>query len=180
MSTTTNSGGDGIELSDEKTYKNAEELERLYHDAEMSQRDIADVFDVSQETIRRWMSKHNIEARDRIEATRQSDVGRPRIERASHRLEIGEYETWKVTEGEQTVAVRVHQLLACLDHDPHAVFADDTTHVHHRAGSGDGGKLLNLPANLEVVSVSEHRRLHERGKRVSDPELPCEVISLDQ
>lgn len=54
-----------------------------------------------------------------------------------------------------------HQVLACLNNDPHEVFADDT-HVHHKIGT-----TIDFPANLEVLPIEEHHRKHNEEEFLS-------------
>ena len=84
-----------------------------------------------------------------------------------------------------------HQLLACLNHDPHKVFADDT-HVHHGSGGHDSLPAVEHPranweGNLQVMDSSDHWEHHmvkywsnhassddrkeESGKEISDSNI---------
>jgi len=53
---------------DPENYRDKEWLYQKYWNEEMSQSEIADVCDCSDETIRRWMERHGIEKRDSSEA----------------------------------------------------------------------------------------------------------------
>jgi len=48
----------------DESYKDAEVLERLYHEEGLSTRDIGERFGVSGKTIQRWMERHEIERRN--------------------------------------------------------------------------------------------------------------------
>lgn len=85
--------------------------------------------------------------------------------------ETANYETlergwprWRVTEpnGERKT-VYVHQVLACVDHDPRRVF-DPRTEVHHR----DGVRWHNAPENVEVREADEHGDFHLNGQAFAD------------
>ena len=68
---------------------------------------------------------------------------------------------------DNTGFVRVHQLLVCMDNDPHEVFAEDTV-VHHETGwKGD-----TRASALAVLLNDEHARLHHNGKWVEQEGEP--------
>ena len=61
---------------------------------------------------------------------------------------------------ESNAFVRVHQLAALVDNDPHRVFSPDTE-VHHSVSlPQEFGIKLDIPANVSVLNRSEHRKLH--------------------
>jgi len=61
--------------------------------------------------------------------------------------------------------IGIHVLLATLEvSDVHQVFSDKTE-VHHVAGD-----RLNHPANVEVVTRSEHRELHNSDTPLPSPD----------
>lgn len=53
----------------------------------------------------------------------------------------------------------VHQLLACLKYEPSKVF-DSSNHIHHK----NTHKFDNRLENLELMSTSEHMKLHQTDK----------------
>jgi hypothetical protein len=55
--------------------------------------------------------------------------------------------------------VYVHQLLACVEHDPRAVF-DPDNEVHH----ADGVRWHNAPGNVEVREAVDHAEWHLHGR----------------
>ena len=55
--------------------------------------------------------------------------------------------------------IRVHQIIACLDNDPHEVFSP-STQIHHETGF----KADNRDEALSVLSISEHHELHSDGE----------------
>jgi hypothetical protein len=62
------------------------------------------------------------------------------------------YAYYRCRSGGDDITLYEHQLVACLEHDPHEVFAEETD-VHHTTPVRD----LNLPRYLEVVDKEEHR-----------------------
>lgn len=89
------------------------------------------------------------------------------------------YERWHHTYDGEGKSVYVHQLLACLDYDPHDVFAEDAN-IHH---GNDGNPRLpeceipwaNWEGNLEVMTNSSHRRYHQS---IPDSDLLDELNRL--
>ncbi|MHC3439823.1 hypothetical protein ACYJ1Y_17460 [Natrialbaceae archaeon A-gly3] len=60
-------------------------------------------------------------------------------------------------------SVRVHQLAAIVDNDPHLVFSSDTETHHSVAIPQEFGVKLDIPANVSVLDRTEHRKLHSDG-----------------
>lgn len=74
-----------------------------------------------------------------------------------HSFDSNDYE--RIADHENII--RVHQILACLDNDPHEVFSPDTQ-IHHETGfKGD-----NRSEALSVLSIPEHNDLHAEGEWV--------------
>lgn len=134
----------------EHPHRDPDILRELYHSRGLSCSKVARRLDCSDATISNWLAKLGIEARSEDWSTR--------VEKASHYIDKGGYEQWANRDGNTVTNVAIHQLLACLDHDPHDVFAEGN-HVHHSTGH----PAANIPGLVEIQSRSEHRLLHERG-----------------
>lgn len=132
-------------------------LQRLYVEEGKSAHEIADELGCSHPTVLRWMGKFDIPTREQSEATSR----KTRKEYATHQFTEKGYERWVTYFDGKRPDVHVHQLLACLDHDPHEVFAPDTE-VHHTTGHG----LDNRPEAIELLTASEHSKYH------ADAEVP--------
>ena len=144
-----------IDIEQERAYRNADVLHRLYHTESLSLHDMADKLDCDAETIRRWMKHHDIERRDRAEAMR----GANRKERATVIINKYGYEIAAAysRQRESVEKVRIHRLIAVAQHGFEAVVGMD---VHH----DNGIKWDNRPGNLEVLSPEKHLEIHaERG-----------------
>jgi len=130
-------------------YRDAEWLHEQYHEKELSQAEIADKCGVDDKTVRNWMEKHDIEAREpghnncRTGIAIQSNDG---------------YRRWN----ESTLGkhLSVHRLLAVAEYGFDAVC---DMHVHHK----NGIRWDNRPDNIELMTPSEHASLH-RQQEVSD------------
>ena len=126
-------------------------LQRLYVDEGKSVREIADELGCSDSTVRYWMQKFDIPRRGQTTASRLSQ----REEYATHRFTNNGYERWVTYYEGERPSLWVHQLLACLEYDPHEVF-DPNTDVHHVTGHG----LDNRPEAIELLTASEHSKHH--------------------
>lgn len=140
------------------TYKRPDALYYCYHIEGESLREIGSRFGVSGETIRRQMEDHGIERRSR---------GRRRGVGNYYLAPVGE-EWPRYCGGYYGETVRVHQLVACVENDPHEVFGDGT-HVHHITGV----PCLNTTDHVELVKDSDHGHIHGNGEYVEgDDGLP--------
>lgn len=151
-----------------------EKLERLYWEEGLFQEDIAEEMGCSVGRISIKMKEYGIESRSRSEA---SSLGNPiHSNPAYYRIGTSGYERWVSAMEEEKKSVSVHQLLACLNNDPHEVFADDTV-VHHGNNNHPTlpeteHKLANWEGNLEVMSRSKHRIHHiNTQKESTQPEV---------
>lgn len=141
----------------EKPYRHEEILRYCYYELGLSLNETADKLEAGCEsTIRYWMNKHDIERRDRLEALKRDGIDPSftpdgYMNFVSHR------------DGESNT-VSGHALLACLDNDPHEVFASDT-HVHHKIGT-----QIDFPENIEVLTRKEHRQKHS-GDTFDAPDI---------
>lgn len=132
-------------------WRDEETLRQLYHEEGMTLQEVGDELGCSHATVKDWMERHGVPIRSQSEANQ----GKVRVERATHRFTGGGYEEWQSWHDGDYDTVQVHQLLACLNHDPHEVFAPETV-VHHKSGHPRD----NRPGNVEVLTRSEHSRLH--------------------
>lgn len=60
--------------TDEEVWKDAEVLESLYWEDELSQSEIADTLDTETSNVQYWMKKHDIDRRDQREVAGNSDI----------------------------------------------------------------------------------------------------------
>jgi len=141
-------------------YRDLHVLRVLYHECELSQRQIAEQCGVSQQCIQRWMKKLGVSTRP------PSHLRNPSICK-------GEFSSGKVQyqvpdgKGGRSRFYR-HQLIALLCEDgdgdwaytPSEVFGKDT-HVHHEMAAR--AVSVDVPQNLAVLSPSEHFRVHGSG-----------------
>lgn len=141
----------------EHPWRSREVLEYCYVEEEESTYEVAADVGCGATTVLRNMRKNDIETRDPAEAMREAR----RVERATYDIDKDGYPRWSAREPDGSKStVRVHQLLACLDHDPHEVFSDEN-HVHHRSGD----PAMNLTGGyVDVLSRSEHQLIHEHGE----------------
>lgn len=144
------------------SYKDKKTLEYLYHRKRLSQREIAECYDVAQTTISRWMRKRGISTGHGYGAI------------TPHR--IGNITYWRYWTRSNGIAeeIHIHQLLACLDNDPHDVFGSGTV-VHHRLNSP---VAINLPANLVPLDSQEHSTEHRVIRHLSKEELADRAETL--
>lgn len=151
----------------DRPYRSRGWLYWRYHILGESMQQIADRCDVSKDTIKQWLDKHDISTRDRGCNGGRPGVGFDPGWPTSDDSDRG-HNRWKVvdvdTDGnEYHRSVFVHQLAAILaGYEPEEVFAADTV-VHHIDPEGKGRpgrKWLNVPDWLEVMDRAEHTRHH--------------------
>jgi len=123
---------------DDTRYRDAGWLEQQYHEYGLSQREIANKCGVCQDTVHKWMDKHNVESRN-LEVKGVSIVSKDG------------YQVW--AEGSNSEHVPVHRLLAVAEYGFDAVCDMD---VHHQ----NGIKWDNRPDNIELMTKSEHMLHH--------------------
>lgn len=145
-------------MSERKPYTNPDTLQRLYHDEDMSQREIAAELDCSQAVVSKYMKKHDIDRpKSRNDPTRApthkfDKMGEP----------VGtEYETICVTVDYKPIKFYIHRLLAVAtgDLDP-SDFGDSNTVVHHKTDHG----LDNRPENIAVMDRGDHQTMHNEER----------------
>jgi len=127
-------------------YKNSEWLYEQYHDKGLSFEKIADKLGVGSSTIENWMKKHGIERRT------------PDVEKPPHYgRDSNGYPRWSTTVGDSIVNVHEHRLLAALEWGVEEIKGKD---VHHKSGI----RWDNRPDNLELMSRSEHAKMHAENR----------------
>lgn len=142
----------GAQLPDGK-HTDREWLAEQYHGKGRPLKEIADECDVNPVTIMNWMDKYDIPRRgytDHFRVERVNIVHRP-----------DGYVDAKTREPQSadafTASVKIHQLVAIAEGaDPYKIFSDGEHQCHHI----NGVKWDNRPENIEVLSQSEHDRLH--------------------
>lgn len=123
----------------------AEDVLRHLLDREWTMSDIARRFDTTPTTVSRWVDKHGIETEDGGDN--------------SPLYHEGGYLKWSTDDHDPDIRdVPIHQIAACVENDPAAVFSEGTQ-VHHKWPVPS----LNAPSNLEVLPVGVHLRRHTTG-----------------
>lgn len=147
----------GIERRSSSDWKAVDELRdgdrlrQLYHDEELTQGEIADLFGCEQATVSRWMRRHG------IGPGRGGWEGQGRIERAFFYTTLDGYETVGARYGYEKDQLQVHRLVAVAEHGFDAM-VDKV--VHHK----NYIPWDNRPSNLEVLTDSEHKSLHATNR----------------
>ena len=126
-----------------RLYRDANVLQRCYHQHDLSLRAIADRLGCSATTVHEWMERHDIE--------RRAPAEHKRLEPAHFRTHQG-YERWYTTVDGTTRSVLVHRLLAVAEVGFDAVRGN---HVHHE----NGIPWDNRPDNITLLSREHHARL---------------------
>lgn len=131
--------------SHDRPYKHETVMRRLYCERQMGIQQIARKFGVADKTINDWLKRHGIETRDWKESITSNS--------ANYLTDRHGYETWRVDDGEKYASIRVHRLLAVSEYGVDA-FEDKV--VHHK----NNIPWDNRPENIEIMTDSEHKRLH--------------------
>jgi len=154
-----------------RKYQNKEWLRQKYVDEQYSTAEIGELCDCSKETIRRWLDNHDIETRSKSEAAKIRAKKYPHTTNAgaealSRNRSIHPnvfthkdrgYE--RVQCGVNKEQASLHRLLAVAEYGFEAVRGKV---VHHKSNI----PWDNRPENLEVVTQSEHKKIH--GNQYTD------------
>jgi len=133
-------------------YHDEETLKRLYYDEGLTQKEIANKYGVTHQTISDWMNKLGINPG--IEAGQFEDTGKANFFTVKTGYEV--VAAWN-KDKKQMEHVKLHRLLACLEFGFDKI---SDNHVHHR----NGVKWDNRPENLKVLPPSEHIRNHAKKR----------------
>jgi len=142
-------------------YQKANVLKEHFYTKEMNQQQIAEKFDVSHQTISRWMNEHGI----------NPGQDSSHFQRKEHTTFLTDAEGYERADSYDPGAgskeyVKIHRLVAVAEYGFDTVCGGV---VHHL----NGIPFDNRPVNLEVFSNPEHMEMHgkmrnlvrdERGK----------------
>jgi len=137
-------------------YRDPHVLRVLYHDWELSQREIGEQCGVSQQSIQRWFERFGIDTRPPMNERNRS-ISKSQVTKDKVQYHVPD------TGGEYSRFYR-HELVALLSENsdgdwafsPSDVFGDGS-HVHHEAAAPTA---IDVPGNLSILSVREHMQLH--------------------
>jgi len=132
-----------------------EQLNKLYHDENLSQQEIGDRFDVAQRTVSTWMDDLKIPTRPK-----HHRISTGKRHASFNPADANGYERWRAWNSDtgNYDRVYVHRLVGVAKHGFDAVSGK---HVHHR----NHLPFDNRPSNLKLMTNSDHRTLHEAEKR---------------
>jgi hypothetical protein len=133
-----------------KDYQDARVLQALYVEQEMTQPEIADIFDINHGTISYWLDKHNIDARP----PKTPNLHAGYCEKQSYGYNSGYYVWVSLDPDGKVRRMSVHRLLAVAEYGVDEV-ADKQ--VHHK----NGIPWDNRPENIEPLTAEEHSKEHE-------------------
>lgn len=135
-------------------YRDPDTLERLYWEEELTTYDIADRFDVSNSTVRKWMVRYGIDRREG--GSKKAQYMRMDIDTYGHVV-------WRQSANinQREVHFGIHRLLAISEYGTEAVAGMD---VHHK----NGIPWDNRPANIEPLTHSDHTKLHAKQRGESE------------
>lgn len=141
-------------------------LEHLYIDKRQSAREISERWDCAPITIQKTLNKLDIPTRDGWDYDKGNQNACYTDGGEGYKVWIG-----KNPDDRPREKVTVHQVLACVYHDPHEVFAEKN-HVHHGSNEheelpGVERKWANWRENVQVMTDSEHMS-HHRTKEYQD------------
>lgn len=138
-------------MSDDHPWRDEGTLYELYVRQELSSRDVADELGCQKDTVLRWLDRHNIPRRGRME---WRETVHPWVGLNIHGYV--EASSWN-SDRQQNDRVLMHRLLAVAEYGFDAVAGKL---VHHR----NGIPWDNRPPNVEPVSRSSHAKHHyDRG-----------------
>jgi len=127
-------------------WRDKESFKRLYFGEKMTIEEMADEWGCGTSTVMRWLNRHGFKSRY------YSDNSSP----APFKTGDGGYECWYLMENDDADYVRVHRGLAIAEYGLDAIKDKD---VHHK----NGIPWDNRPENIELLTRSEHARLHNTG-----------------
>lgn len=132
----------------DRKYKDKNLMEELYINQNLSLEEVADELNASYNTIRKWVHKHGLEK----EHTMSTKKCLKRPPEYGYNGEGYEYVA-NIFKGEK-YRFLIHRLVAVAEYG-----YDDVSDsiVHHK----NEVKWDNRPSNLEVMSQSEHAKLHK-------------------
>lgn len=126
-------------------YRDAEVLERLYWDKDLTLEEMAEKLDTSAGTISKWMSKLDIETNDK-------GRGRNKTNYCNFYTNKNGYE---VCHGGNDETVSIHRLVAVAENRQ-----IENKDIHHK----NEIPWDNRPSNLEPCTHEEHMDKHSYGK----------------
>jgi len=126
-------------------------LAQQYHGKGRSLKDIGKECDVTAATVMKWMGKFDIPRRD---STQHQRISPPSF----HTIPRGYERVSSKSDGKNDY-VFVHQLIAIAEGaEPEKVFTNGDYHCHHK----NEIRWDNRPENIEFLTASEHRKLHNK------------------
>jgi len=135
-------------------FKDESILRHLYCEKGMTDKEIANKFNVSKGTISYWRNKFNIDS--------WSPEKYASFRPASYRVSVLGYPYWDGSSNDKTVVCYVHRLLAVSEYGFDAL--DNSVEIHHK----NGVKWDNRSENIELIEKSEHRKKHGEERRNPD------------
>lgn len=142
---------------EEKPWRDEDRLRELYIDKGMSSTEVAEELGCSQATIPRWLKRYDIPIQKPY-----NDLTRP----ASFFTHKRGYERWATEYDGEAWHIPVHKLVAIADGaDPSKMFSNSEYSVHHK----NEIPWDNRPENIQVVSTSEHHKIHWEARHGERP-----------
>jgi len=141
--------GETYEYTEEEPYQDADLLEVLYWEKQMSMSEVADELGCVVSTISRWVDNLDIGARKHT------------WEKPPHHYFHHGYERWETKVDGVKQTVKVHRLLAVAEYGFETVCDMD---VHHK----NGVPWDNRPENIELKEHSEHTSIHSLERHGGD------------
>ncbi|MFC6765474.1 HNH endonuclease [Natrinema soli] len=138
-------------------WRSEQTLRDLYHGDRLSQREIADKLGCGRGTVHRWMDRHGIDTRNKMNGV--EECNRNQVPHFGHHTKG--YEMWQSQHEYEMQKVLVHRLVAVAEFGFEAVCDND---VHHK----NGIPWDNRHDNLEVMSHGSHMSLHKSGEWSED------------
>lgn len=141
----------------DRPWRDEETIRELYVEKKLSTTEIGERLNCDSKTVSRWLEKHGIEARGRVEAMTRVK----RKEPVRYRTHPRGYEHWRCQIDGTKRTVYVHRLVAVAEWGFDAV-ADK--HVHHK----NEVPWDNRPENLELLAPGDHHRHHLQDREWDD------------